>query len=442
MRDPGHRDRAHHVQSSSRKVIEEHLLGRIRLDRLEIRPVATPVRCESSSTINRVDQQQRGSEVTPSEIHSNIMLLKVMLPGEKMKTLERNSLAALSKKASTGHMGTLKALSNAGASLAMKKVLINGEPRDHANAKRVLEELQKVDVEAKKLLNLVSSIDTVKSARAAECFKAVQSIRQLLAEDASKLQVASRLGACEASLDALTKFGSFELDFGEFFGSFSTPFHAGRNAEFYRQIWALLTQLAVADQEAEKATSAKKSVDSLEDFDDSAEASRTATTTTWIQKLRDAMASASPALLKAMKDEKAVDALRRVMAFGNLEHVKIAEDILNLFSDISEDAIKLAHYRQVLGLFSRATTFDSEELKCVRNLFERALPRPEPDMFSLFFQRAARASSDLEGQIIRRFGLQQVGQQLVRCGGPGHSLGNEILTALGEERPSKRLRSA
>jgi hypothetical protein len=54
---------------------------RIRLDRLEIRPVATPVRCESSSTINRVDQQQRGSEVTPSEIHSNIMLLKVMLPG-------------------------------------------------------------------------------------------------------------------------------------------------------------------------------------------------------------------------------------------------------------------------------------------------------------------------------------------------------------------------
>ena len=285
----------------------------------------------------------------------------------------------------------------------------------------------------------MSSIDTVKSARAAECFKAVQSIRQLLAEDASKLQVASRLGACEASLDALTKFGSFELDFGEFFGSFSTPFHAGRNAEFYRQIWALLTQLAVADQEAEKATSAKKSVDSLEDFDDSAEASRTATL---LQKLRHAMASASPALLKAMKDEKAVDALRRVMAFGNLEHVKIAEDILNLFSDISEDAFKLAHYRHFLGLFSRATTFDSEDLKCVRNLFERALPRPEPDMFSLFFQRAARASSDLEGQIIRRFGLQQVGQQLVRCGGPGHSLGNEFLTAFGEERPSKRLRSA
>lgn len=161
-----------------------------------------------------------------------------------------------------------------------------------------------------------------------------------------------------------------------------------------------------------------------------------------LQKLRHAMASASPALLKAMKDEKAVDALRRVMAFGNLEHVKIAEDILNLFSDISEDAFKLAHYRHFLGLFSRATTFDSEDLKCVRNLFERALPRPEPDMFSLFFQRAARASSDLEGQIIRRFGLQQVGQQLVRCGGPGHSLGNEILTAFGEERPSKRLRSA
>lgn len=287
----------------------------------------------------------------------------------------------------------------------------------------------------------MSSIDTVKSARAAECFKAVQSIGQLLAEDGSKLQVASRMGACEASLDALTKFGSFELDFGEFFGSFSTPFHAGRNAEFYQQIWALLTHLAVADQEAEKATSAKKSVDSLEDFDDSAEASRTSTL---LQKLRDALTSASPALLKAMKDEKAVDALRRVMAFGNLEHVKIAEDILNLFSDISEDAFKLAHYRYFLGLLSRATTFDSEDLEVVRNLFERALPRgqrPEPDVFSLFFHGAARASSDLEGQIIRRFGLQQVGQQLVRCGGPGHGLGNEILMAF-QERPSKRLRSA
>ena len=41
-----------------------------------------------------------------------------------MKTLERDSLAALSKKASTGHMGTLKALSNAGASLAMKKATL------------------------------------------------------------------------------------------------------------------------------------------------------------------------------------------------------------------------------------------------------------------------------------------------------------------------------
>ena len=41
-----------------------------------------------------------------------------------MKTLERASLAAVCKKASTGHMGTLKALSNAGASLAMKKATL------------------------------------------------------------------------------------------------------------------------------------------------------------------------------------------------------------------------------------------------------------------------------------------------------------------------------
>ena len=284
----------------------------------------------------------------------------------------------------------------------------------------------------------MTSIETVKSARAAECFKAAKCMCQLLAEDDSKLQVASRLGACEASLDALTKFGSFELNFGEFFGGFSTPFHAGRDAEFYRQIWGLLTQLAVADHEAEKATSAKKSVDSLQGFDGSAEASRT---TTLLQKLRDAMTSASPALLKAMKDERAVDALRRVMAFGSLDQVKMAEETLHLLSDTCEDAFRLAHYREFLGQFAGATAFDPEELECVRNLYQRALPKPEPDMFMRFFHGAARAACDLEGQIIRRFGLKEVGQQLVRCSGPGHGLGNDIL-AVFQERPSKRLRNA
>ena len=284
----------------------------------------------------------------------------------------------------------------------------------------------------------MTSIDTVKSARAAECFKAVKSMCQLLAEDDSKLQVASCLGACEASLEALTKFGSFELNFGEFFGSFSTPFHAGRNAEFYQQIWGLLTQLAAADQEAEKATSAKKSVDSLQGFDGSADSSRT---TALLQKLRDAMTSASPALLKAMKEERAVDALRRVMAFGNLDHVKMAEETLSLLSDTCEDAFRLAHYRDFLGLFAGATTFDSEDLDCVKNLYQRALPQAEPDMFMRFFHGAARASSDLEGQIIRRFGLKEVGQQLVRHSTPGRGLGNDIL-AIFEERPSKRLRHA
>lgn len=54
--------------------------ARIRLDRLELRPVATPARCQSAPGSIGLNQQ-RGSEVTPSESHSNIMLLKVMLPG-------------------------------------------------------------------------------------------------------------------------------------------------------------------------------------------------------------------------------------------------------------------------------------------------------------------------------------------------------------------------
>ena len=54
--------------------------ARIRLDRLELRPVATPARCQSAPGSISLNQQ-RGSEVTPSESHSNIMLLKVMLPG-------------------------------------------------------------------------------------------------------------------------------------------------------------------------------------------------------------------------------------------------------------------------------------------------------------------------------------------------------------------------
>lgn len=430
------------VQSSSRKVIEKHLLGRIRLDRLELRPVATPARCQSAPGSISLNQQ-RGSEVTPSESHSNIMLLKVMLPGQQMNTLERAALAALSKKAATGHLGTLKALSNAGASLAMKKVLINGEKRDRAMVKSSLEELQKADFEAKKLLELMTSIDSVKSDGAGQCFKAVTTLRALLAEDDSKILPASRLNACSASLDALTRFNSFELDFGESFGSFSTPFFAGRNAEFYTQIWGLLDQLSSADEEAARAVNAKKSVDSLNTVDEAALADASATSVL-LEKLRHAMASASPSLRKAMKDEMAVDGLRRVMAFGMPENVKVAEGILQSFSNISEDAFRLAQYRTFLDIFSRSTAFTSEDCETLRNLFEKAFPKRPSSPFMFGFPGLhlgnSRISPDLDGQIIRRFGLEDVGRQLVRHG--QRNLGAEILNAFqNEERPVKRLRN-
>ena len=113
----------------------------------------------------------------------------------------------------------------------------------------------------------MTSIDSVKSDGADQCFKAVTTLRALLAEDDSKILPASRLNACSASLDALTKFDSFELNFGDFFGS---PCFAGRNAEFYTEIWGLLDQLSSADEQAARAVHAKKSFDSLNTMDEAA----------------------------------------------------------------------------------------------------------------------------------------------------------------------------
>lgn len=303
----------------------------------------------------------------------------------------------------------------------------------------------------RKLLELMTSIDSVKSDGADQCFKAVTTLRALLAEDDSKILPASRLNACSASLEALTKFDTFQLNFGEFFGGpggFSTPFFAGRNAKFYKEIWGLLDQLSSADEEAARAVNAKKSVDSLNTVDESALADASATSV-HLEKLQHAMASASPSLMKAMKDEKAVDGLRRVMAVGMPENVKVAEAILQAFSDISEDAFRLAHYRTFLDMFSKSTAFTSEDCGILRNLFEKAFPKTRPAspfMFDGFpgfgrpFLGNSRISPDLDGQIIRRFGLEDVGRQLVRHG--QRNLGAEILNAFqNEERPSKRLRN-
>ena len=300
----------------------------------------------------------------------------------------------------------------------------------------------------RKLLELMTSIDSVKSDGAGQCLKAVTTLRALLAEDDSKILPASRLNACSASLDALTKFDSFQLDFGESFGSFSPPFFAGRNAKFYTEIWGLLDQLSSADEEAAWAVNAKKSLDSLNTVDEAALADASATSVL-LEKLRHAMASASPSLMKAMKDEKAVDGLRRVMAFGMPENVKVAEGILHSFSDISEDAFRLAHYRSSLDIFSRSTAFTSKDCEILRSLFEKAFPKARPSSAFMFhslpsfqhpFLGNFRFSPDLDGQIIRRFGLEDVGRQLVRHG--RRILGAEILNAFqNEERPSKRLRN-
>ena len=162
------------------------------------------------------------------------------------------------------------------------------------------------------------------------------------------------------------------------------------------------------------------------------------------EKLRHDMAFASPSLMKAMKDEKAVDGLRRVMALGSTENVKVAEGILQSFSDISDDAARLALYRSSLDTFSRSTAFTSQDCETLRNLFEKAFPSDSwEDGFERFwhgFFGNSGISPDLDGQIIRRFGLEDVGRQLVRHG--QRNLGAEILNAFqNEERPSKRLRN-
>lgn len=427
------------VQSSSRKAIEKHLLSRIRLERLEVRPVASPLQSATLTTFKSIRHQQQSEPMATSrsESRNDALILKILPPDQVLGEMERASLARLASRAEAGHLGTLKALSNCGTAAAMKKVLMNGSTKEKTQAKTVLCLLRHTDSEAASAWNLVEAIGCVTDKPAAECLSALQSLITLLTGDAQLLKLASALGACQAGLRALTRFSSFELDFGNFFGSFSTPFFAGRNADFFQKAWALVALLAPCDDEAAAAIVSKQDLADLRDFSGPSAASSTA-----LQRLGAALKPASKHMLEALIEESALESLRRVLAYGSLSDVTSAESILTFFASISAEARKLASLRLVLGHFSAATTFDNEDVQALQVLYQKSLPR-QPDIFAMFSGDATQRV-DIEGQIIRRFGLKRAAQQLALCAGDRHAeMGRRMLATLTEEgRSTKRLRTA
>lgn len=426
----GRDHRPGHEPSSSRKAIEQHLLDRIQLERLEVktRPVATPLRTSASTTLSatREGRPRQVSEVVPTDNQTDLMLLKVLPAGHDLGEHEKAALARLHAKASTGHASTLKALSNGSAVVAMKKVLTNGTRPDHEKAKAILQELQKVDGEAKKLCTLFECVQHMASRPPQECLAAARSLQTLLAEE-GLLEVAAKQGACDISLQALTKFDSWSLQWAFHMQGFDTPFFAGRNAAFFQEIWRLLAQLGQRDSTAARAVTARRYLKALGSFNGSM------TMTSELQGLADL--ANGELLLKALHEDGAVETLTRVLEHGNLEEVELAEDILKRFGDISEDAFRLGHLRGFMSMLKLQTTLDKADLDVIDGICQRALP--QRDVFGSFFNHAPQMSA--EGRVIHRFGVKSLAQQAAKS---GHRSAEVQALSLTDLPPAKRSRVA
>ncbi|CAE7208956.1 ANKK1 [Symbiodinium sp. CCMP2592] len=386
-RRPGRDQRGGHEASSSRRAIEQHLLGRIQLERLEVktRPVATPLRISASTTLGlsaaREGRPRQVSEVVPTDNQTDLMLLKVLPAGHDFGEHEKAALARLHAKAITGHASTLKALSNGSAVVAMKKVLTNGTRPHHEKAKAILQELQKVDGEAKKVCNLLDCLQSMASKPPQECLDAARSLQTLVAEE-GLLEVAAKQGACDISLQALTKFDSWSLTFS--FHGFDSPFFAGRNAAFFQEIWRLLAQLGQTDSAAAGAVTARRHLKALGSFTGS-----NARTSSQLQGLADL--AKGELLLKALHKDGALESLTRVLEHGDLDEVKLAENILERFEDISDDAFRLGHTRFFMSQLLTQATFDSTDRGVIDGLCQRGLPQQAA--FGSFFH-APRISAE------------------------------------------------
>ena len=150
----------------------------------------------------------------------------------------------------------------------------------------------------------------------------------------------------QAGIKALTKFPSSRLDFGGgFFGGFDTPFFAGRNATFYRTIWILLGRLHDAD--ATLAVACKACADALKSFERSS-AEDSARLETLKAKIALAKQEGKDHVLKALVAEGLVGALSRVLASADMADVLMAENVLFVLAQESDEAGRLSLSRRFL----------------------------------------------------------------------------------------------
>ncbi|CAJ1368424.1 unnamed protein product [Effrenium voratum] len=422
-------------QASSRKAIEKHLMSRIHLERLEVRRVPTPQHGAVHAAVapTASNSSRAAHQAARSEVHTDLMLLKIIPPGQALGGVERSSLSRLQSKAAAGHMGTLASLSRGEATAAMKKVLRNGEKSDQQQALAVLEQLQKVDPEAEKVYTFAKQVQDIGSQNAEKCHGSVLSVLGTLAKDPSLSEIASKLGASEAGIKALTKFGSFSLSFGQFFGGFDTPFFAGRNATFYRTIWKLLGQLH--DDDALLAVSCKTCVDDLKNVQKSS-----ADDSARLKALKNKISLAGNFLLKALVAEGLVDSLAAVMAFGDVGLIQIAESILFRLQEVSNEAGRLSFSRRVLQDLLQQKELGADDLELAQGFLAIAVPRKHGFPFSV------NCETSLEGRVLHRFGVTQLAQRVVRLQDRTGALAKEVLQSptYGAEiaQPAKRLRCA
>eukprot|EP00931_Biecheleriopsis_adriatica_P055484 TRINITY_DN32820_c0_g1_i1.p1 TRINITY_DN32820_c0_g1~~TRINITY_DN32820_c0_g1_i1.p1 ORF type:complete len:891 (-),score=143.12 TRINITY_DN32820_c0_g1_i1:188-2830(-) len=361
------------AQSSSRRRVQEHLLQRLRLSSLEVRPVATPCRPLPQGTILRVAQSRHprlpssseGSSV--ADTHHDVLVLKVLPKGQTLGQVERDALGRLSLKASQGHASVLKAMSGCNTPAAMRNVLMNGNTAERSQAMEVLAMLKHVDAEAAKLCELLDCLEAVAEKSACDVFQALKRMKHLHEEDNQLFQVASSLGACQLLLKSLTKLSSDPLKFG----------------------WQILELLSPHDAAAFFACALQRDFAELHTVYDRLHGDDRVVAL--LHRLIGSMASASSALLSTLHQQGAVRSLHRVLAYGSRQQAVLAKSLSKCFAKVSSEA---THVLSLLGNISYLATTTRFE------------PDPAPVLEELLRIVSLPQDVSLDAIIVRRFGLQ------------------------------------
>mmetsp|Transcript_62213 Transcript_62213/g.140340 ORF Transcript_62213/g.140340 Transcript_62213/m.140340 type:complete len:952 (+) Transcript_62213:81-2936(+) len=384
--------RAECARTSSRQAVEQQLLQWVQLDRLEARPVATPMRtlaktgdvpvelseCRVPRPASGIAIQPRGIALTDTA--TDILLLKLLCG--PLGDAERGALGRVVSRAATKTSVVLRALAKNGVVAAMRRVIITGSGAEIEQALAVLANLQDLDESAQALTKVHKNIGVVRDGRTSGpqlAFDALKSVARALRKQPELREEVAKLGVGEAALLHLTNFNTFELSFGVNLG-FDSPFFSGQKSSFYTVAWNVLESVQPYDADAARAVVARRDLAFLDSLtgptrNDTADA---------LKRQADMASSATGTMqlwMMCHKHLEAVKVFQRVLAFGDHSDQAKAECYLQRLGSQSGEATRLATMRSRLSSLAARSCrqpLSPEESATLKEAEAAVVPSPSP----------------------------------------------------------------